>query len=109
MRSGLVWLFPVPGTLYPTGMGFYYGPSKPPEEKEPGGCMEALILTRAAFGALAVPLLILFGAIGGLVVVLYLFAVHVLLGLTAIVALALGIAVYARWERNKFRSGPPPG
>ena len=49
-------------------MGFYYGPSKPPEdEKEPGGCMEALILTRAAFGALAVPLAILFGSVIGLV------------------------------------------
>ena len=66
-------------------MGFYYGPSKPPEEKEPGGCMEALILTRAAFGALALPIGILFGAIGGLVLVLYLFTVHVLLGLLALV------------------------
>lgn len=89
-------------------MGFYYGPSKPPEEeKEPGGCMEALILTRAAFAALALPIAILFGAMGGLVLVLYLFTVHVLLGLLALVALGLGIALYARWERTRFQSGPP--
>ena len=89
-------------------MGFYYGPSKPPEEeKEPGGCMEALILTRAAFAALALPIAILFGAMGGLVLVLYLFTVHVLLGLLVLVALGLGIALYARWERTRFQSGPP--
>ncbi len=91
-------------------MGFYYGPSTPPgkkDEQEPGGCMEALILTRAAFAALAVPLLILFGAVGGLVLVLYLFSIHPLLGLVGLVALALGIALYARWERSRFISGPP--
>lgn len=89
-------------------MGFYYGPSKPPEdEKEPGGCMEALILTRAAFGALAIPLAILFGAIAGLALVFYLFSVHVLLGLLGLAAIAVGVALYARWERSRFRSGPP--
>ena len=66
-------------------MGFYYGPSKPPDdEKEPGGCMEALILTRAAFGALAVPLAILFGSVIGLVGVFYFFSIHPLLGLLAL-------------------------
>lgn len=100
-------------------MGFYYGPSTPPgkdgkdgkkrkgNDSEPGGCLEALIITRAAFGALAVPLAVLFGAIIGLVGVLYLFAIHPLLGLLGIVALALGIALFARWERSRFHSGPP--
>lgn len=89
-------------------MGFYYGPSKPPEdEKEPGGCMEALVLTRAAFGALAVPLAILFGSVIGLVGVFYLFSIHPLLGLLGLVGLAIGVALYARWERGRFRSGPP--
>lgn len=88
-------------------MGFYHGPSTPPPEKEPGGCMEALILTRAAFGALALPLLILFGAVAGLLVVFYLFTIHPLLGLFGIVAIVLLVALYARWERNRFPSGPP--
>jgi hypothetical protein len=57
---------------------------------------------------LAVPLAILFGAVGGLVLVLYLFAIHPLLGLAGIIALAIGIAFFARWERNRFPSGPPP-
>jgi hypothetical protein len=89
-------------------MGFYYGPSKQPEEKEPGGCLEALILTRAAFGALALPLGILFGSVIGLVLVFYLFSVHPLLGVLGLVGLVMSVAVYARWERSRFRSGPPP-
>src|SRR5579884_2583870 len=92
-----------------SGMGFYYGPSKPPEEeKEPGGCMEALILTRAAFAALALPIAILFGAIALLAVVLYLFTINGLVGLAGLAVLVLAIIVYARWERTRFRSGPPP-
>lgn len=96
-------------------MGFYYGPSTPPgkggkpgkKDEEPGGCMEALILTRAAFGALAVPLAVLFGAVIGLVLVLYLFSLHMLLGLGGVVALVVGVALFARWERSRFHSGPP--
>jgi len=69
--------------------------------------MEALFLTRAAFTALAVPVAILFGAIGGIVLVFYLFAVHWALGLFAIALVALGVAFYARWERKKYPGLPP--
>jgi hypothetical protein len=89
-------------------MGFYYGPSSTPEpEKEPGGCMEALILTRAAFAALALPIGILFGAILGLVGLIYAFSASRLLGLFVIALIVVGIALYARWERHKFPGGPP--
>ena len=88
-------------------MGFYYGPSTTPEpEKEPGGCMEALILTRAAFGALALPVGILFGAILGLVLLIYAFSYSRLLGLLIIAVLIGGIVAYARWERRKYPGGP---
>lgn len=87
-------------------MGFYYGQSPPPEpEKEPGGCMEALIITRAVFGILALPLLIMFGVIVGLVLLVVLFSVHWLLGVLGLFVIAAAIAVYARWERIKFRPG----
>lgn len=101
-------------------MGFYYGPSTPPpkpgkkgkknknsDEFQPGGCMEALVITRAAFGALALPLAILFGAMIGLVVCLYLFAIHPLIGVAGIVVLFMGIAMFARWERGRHPTGPP--
>jgi hypothetical protein len=83
-------------------MGTYYGSQKP--EKEPGGCMEALMISRAIFGILALPLLIMIGAIFGLVVLVALFSIHWLLGLLGLALIAGGIAFYARWERSKFRS-----
>ena len=97
-------------------MGFYYGPSTPPpgskedkgkdKDKEPGGCLEALILTRAAFAALALPLGLLFGTILGLVLLIYAFSVSKLLGLLLIALLVGGIFAYARWERRKYPGEP---
>jgi hypothetical protein len=87
-------------------MGHYYGPSRQPEQdKEPGGCMEVWIISRAVFGILAIPLLVLAGIILGIVGIVTLFTIHWLLGLAGIAAAAAGIAFYARWERSKFRSG----
>lgn len=88
-------------------MGFYYGPSSNPEpEKEPGGCMEALIITRAAFAALALPVGILFGAILGMVLLIYAFSFSRLLGLFIIALLIGGAVLYARWERRKYPGSP---
>ncbi len=86
-------------------MGFYHGSSQTPPEKEPGGCMEVLIISRAVFGILALPLGIILGAILGLVLLFWLFSVHVLLGLLGIAFLAAGVAWYARWERRRFGPG----
>jgi hypothetical protein len=87
-------------------MGFYYGSSQPPPpEKEPGGCMETLIISRAVFGILAVPLGIIVGAILGLVLLLWLFSVHVLLGFVGLALIGGGVALYARWERRRFGPG----
>jgi hypothetical protein len=89
-------------------MGFYHGPSQPPpSEKEPGGCMEVLVISRAVFAVLAVPMLVLLGIIVTIVALGFLFSVHWALGLLGIAAIG-GLAVlYARWERGKFRSTGP--
>ncbi len=89
-------------------MGFYYGKSQQPEpEKEPAGCMEVWVITRAVFGILAIPLLILVGIILVIVAIVVLFSIHWLLGLAGIAAAIAGIIFYARWERTRFRSGGP--
>ena len=78
----------------------YYEP-----EKEPSGCMEFWIITRAVFGVLIWPLLALFAAVGWLVLTLYAFFTAPLL---ALIPLVLGIGalmLFARWERGRFR--PP--
>ena len=41
------------------------------------------------------------------ILLFWLFSLNVLLGLLGIVAVAGGIALFARWERNKFRSAGP--
>lgn len=88
-------------------MSFYYGSSSTPEpEKEPGGCLEALLITRAAFGALALPMAILLGAVIGLVLLFYLFTIHWLLGLLGLAVIAGLVALYARWERKKYPGVP---
>ncbi len=89
-------------------MGFYYGPGQTPEpEKEPGGCMEVLIITRAVFGILAIPLAIMLGLILGIVALVALFSLNSFLGLAGIAAIVVGIAFYARWERGRFHSSGP--
>lgn len=84
-------------------MGFYS--SQPPSDQGPQGCREVLLLTRAAFGVLLVPLAILLGAVFVFILILYLFAHSWILGLCGIGVLGVGIYLYARWERMHFR-GP---
>lgn len=67
--------------------------------------MEALIISRAVFGVLALPLGIMFGVILGIVLLFWLFSVHVLLGLLGLAAIGGGIALLASWERGKYRPG----
>jgi len=89
-------------------MGFYYGPAEPPKpEKEPGGCLEALIITRAVFAVLAIPLAAILGVFAALAILIALFSIAWYWGVLWLAVLAAGIAAYARWERGRFRSGPP--
>jgi hypothetical protein len=88
-------------------MGFYYGSSSPEPEKEPGGCMEVLIITRVAFTTLFMPLAVLFGAVIALVLLFVTFSYHWLAGVLYLLLIGAGIAWYARWEQGHFRNGPP--
>lgn len=80
-------------------MGFYYGSGEPPkDDPPPGSWRETLAIVVAVFKTLALPLGILFGAIFGLMLLLFAFIVSVWLGLLLI---ALGVAALiarAVWE-----------
>ena len=78
---------------------------EPPRQHEPSGCRETFVLTRAAFGVLLPPLLAVLAVLGALTAALVLFAVHPALALLPIAALIMGIVLFARWERRRFR--PP--
>jgi hypothetical protein len=87
-------------------MGFYYGGSQPPsEEDERRGCRDILLLTRAAFAILMLPLAILVGSIAAIALIIFLFNVFWPLGVVGIIAVGCVIYLYARWERAHFR-GP---
>lgn len=81
-------------------MGFYYGPSgKPPkEDPPPGSWRETVAIIVVVFKTLALPLGLLFGAVFGLVLVIYAFTISPWLGL-GLILLGVG-ALVARgiWE-----------
>ncbi len=84
-------------------MGFYYGPSTPPEDPPPGSWKETLIIIWVVFKALALPLGLLFGAILGFVLILWAFLVSAWLGLAL-----LGVVVAAVVARGAWEARHPP-
>ena len=65
------------------------------------------MLTRAVFSVLLPPLAAMIGVLGAVVFALVLFAVHPALALLPLGALGVGMFLFARWERGRFR--PPDG
>ncbi len=78
---------------------------EPPRQEEPSGCRETWVLSRAAFAVLLRPLLAMIGVLGAVAAALILYATHPALALLPIVALAVGVYLFARWERGRDR--PP--
>jgi hypothetical protein len=80
-------------------MGFYYGSGEPPK-KEPsdGSWRETLTIIVVVFKTLALPLGILFGAVLGLVLVIYAFTVSGWLGLGLLVVIVGAVIARGIWE-----------
>lgn len=79
-------------------MGFYYGSNAPPPNDKPGGLKEVVLITWAVFRALAMPLGVLFGGVGLLVLLFFLFTVHPLAGFGGIATLVAVVAARGFWE-----------
>lgn len=79
-------------------MGFYYGPSTPPDDDKPSGFKEVLSITWAVFRVLALPLGLLFGAIAGLLLLFWVFTISALLGLAGLGAIVLALVARGVWE-----------
>ena len=84
-------------------MGFYYGQSEPPQEEQPSGCRDVILLTRAVFGVLLVPIGALTGVLAAVGLLIFLFSRSWILGLVGLAVAALAVYLYARWERRHFR------
>lgn len=76
---------------------------EPPKQQEPGGCRDALVLTRVAFGVLMPILLFGLGAILFVGVSIALFATHWSLALLPLGAVAAGLLWLARRDRRVQR------
>ena len=82
----------------------YYEQQTPPED-EPGGCLEVLVITRAVFGILLWPVVVMFVVVLDLIITFWLFTTYAPLALIPIAITAAAIALFARWEQRRFR--PP--
>ncbi|HEY8172897.1 MAG TPA: hypothetical protein VIH21_07400 [Dehalococcoidia bacterium] len=84
-------------------MGYYY--DRPPNEEKPPGCLDVLLITRAVFAVIMIPVGILFGVFFFLSAAFYLFTFHAALGLIPIGVLIAAVWLFARWEQRRAR--PP--
>jgi hypothetical protein len=80
-------------------MGFYYGSgSQPPDDKKEGSLKEALVISWVVFRTLAMPLGVLFGGVGYLALLFFLFTVHPLAGLGGILVVVFAALARGVWE-----------
>jgi hypothetical protein len=80
-------------------MAFYYGSNEPPkEDPPPGSWRETFAIIIAVFKTLALPLGILFGAIFGLLFLIFLFTINGWIGLAVIIAGLAALVGYGIWE-----------
>ena len=91
---------------YHAAMGYYYDDQRPPDKEKPPGCLDALLITRAVFGVMMWPVLVMFLTVFDAVVVFYMFSLYPALALIPIGITAGALWLFARWEQQHFR---PPG
>jgi uncharacterized membrane protein len=77
-----------------------------PEEEKPPGCLDVLVLTRAAFAVLMWPLLALLAVMTAVMFMIYLFLLNPVLVLIPIALLTLAALAFSYWERRHIT---PPG
>jgi hypothetical protein len=81
-------------------MGFYYGSSQPPPEKDEGGSIkEALMITLAVFRILAIPLGIMFAGGAYIVLVFFMFSFSALAGYGVLSLVPIALAGVFIWEK----------
>jgi hypothetical protein len=85
------------------GFAMYY----PQAPREPSGCMQTLIITRMMVGILAIPVGLILGAVGAVILALFALNIHPLLGLAVVLGAIGGLLLLARWESRRIRRQTP--
>jgi hypothetical protein len=78
-----------------------------PPPREPSGCVQTLVISRMIMQILFIPLALILGAIIAVLLTLYAFSVHPLLGLAVILGAAALIVAAAKWESHRIRKDFP--
>jgi hypothetical protein len=78
-----------------------------PPPREPSGCVQTLVISRMILQILLIPLALILGAIFAVLLALYAFSEHPLLGLVVIVLAALLMVAAAKWEGRRIRKEFP--
>jgi hypothetical protein len=80
---------------------------EPPPRDLRSGCRETWLLTRATFAIIIPALAAMIAVLAAIVGTIILFSIHPALALLPVAAVAVAIALYARWERKRFRPPDP--
>ena len=84
-----------------------YYPQQPP--KEPSGCMQTLVISRAIVGILLVPIAMIGGGILILILIFYAFTVHAILGAIVLAAVIAGsYQAVKKWEEHRLHESSRP-
>ena len=80
-------------------MAFYYGSGEPPKKDSPeGSWRETFAIIIVVFKTLALPLGLLFGAVFGLILIIFAFTVSGWLGLGLIALIVAALVARGVWE-----------
>jgi hypothetical protein len=79
----------------------------PRPTKEPSGCLQTLIITRIIMQILLVPLLLVAGGIGAVLLFFFALTVNPLFGLAVLGVIAFLLFLLGKWEQHHAPQGPP--
>jgi len=79
----------------------------PPPPSEPNGCLQTLLISRIVFGILMIPLLMIIGVLFAMMVLLFAYTTHPLLGLAGLAIVGLGVYAFAKWEQRRAERNHP--
>ena len=82
-----------------------YYPQRP--QKEPSGCLQALVISKAMIAILLVPILLILGAIIGIVLAFYALTISPFLALLVVLGGAGVLVGLGKWESRRVAKEMP--
>ena len=70
----------------------------PPPPKEPSGCLQTIVITKVILQILFVPLMMILSGIIAVVLTLFAFSYHPIIGVAVLAVWALAIVALGKWE-----------